>query len=47
MLGNYGKNADIHPKYETLVAFPWQQRLCEHDSLLHYLYITCPIFIQV
>jgi hypothetical protein len=31
---------DTHPEYVTLIAFPKQQLLCEHVSVLHYLYIV-------
>ena len=34
------KVADTHSEYVTLDAFPWQQWLQEHVSMLHYMDIA-------
>jgi hypothetical protein len=35
------KAAETGSKCVILIAFPWQQWLCEHASILHYLHIAC------
>jgi hypothetical protein len=35
------KATDTHSKYVILIAFPWQQWLCKHASVLHCVYIAC------
>ena len=32
---------DTHSEYVILIAFPWQQWLCEHASMLCYTYMAC------
>jgi hypothetical protein len=32
------KITDPHSEYVILIAFPWQQSLCKHVSVLHYTY---------
>jgi hypothetical protein len=34
------KATDTHTEYITLIAFPWQQLLCEHALMLPYTYIA-------
>jgi len=34
-----------HTQYVILIAFPLQQWLQEHTSLLHYMYIACFVFL--
>ena len=36
MPNNLGKNTATHPKYLIFIAFPWQQWLCKHASMLCY-----------
>ena len=35
------KATDTHSEYVILIAFPWQQWLREHPSMLRYMYIAC------
>ena len=35
------KSTKIHSEYVILIAFPLQQWLHEHVSLLHYTFIAC------
>jgi hypothetical protein len=35
------KHMDTHSKYVILIAFPLQQLLHKHNSLLVYMYIAC------
>ena len=35
---------DAHSEYVILIAFPQQQSLCEHVSVLHYLYIVSLVY---
>jgi hypothetical protein len=32
---------NTHPQYVTLVAFPLQQWIQEHSSILRYTYVAC------
>jgi hypothetical protein len=33
------KATDTHSEYVMLIAFPWEQWLCKHASILCYTYI--------
>jgi hypothetical protein len=37
------KATNTHSEYVILIAFPPQQRLREHTSMLRYTYIACPV----
>ena len=38
------KATNTHTEYVILTAFPWQQWLHEHTSVLCYTYVTCHCF---
>jgi hypothetical protein len=40
------KATNTHSEYETLIAFPLQQRFHERASMLRYSYIACLGFVQ-
>jgi hypothetical protein len=40
-------NTDTQSEYLILIAFPWQQWLREHASMLCYTYIACLVKIFV
>jgi hypothetical protein len=40
MPDNYGKNTNTYSEYVTLIAFQWQQWLCEHATMIRYTYIA-------
>jgi len=35
------KASNTHSEYVILIAFPQQQWLCDHPSMLRYAYIAC------
>jgi hypothetical protein len=37
------KAADTHSEYVILIAFPQQEWLSEHASMLHYMRTACPV----
>jgi hypothetical protein len=41
------KATDTHSEYVTLIAFPGQQWLQEHTSMLHYTYIASLVIVVV
>ena len=47
MTDNQGKNINSHLKYLILIAFPLQQWLHEHSSVLRYTFIICPVFENI
>ena len=38
------RHLHTHSEYVELIAFPLQQWLHEHASMLRYTYIACPVF---
>ena len=38
---------NTHSEYVILIAFPLQQRLHEHASMLRYTYIACLFWIKI
>jgi len=40
------KATDTHSEYVILIAFTWQQWLCERVSMLRYTYIACHVFLN-
>jgi hypothetical protein len=40
------KATDTYSEYVFLIAFPWQQWLREHTSMLRYAYIVCLVNIE-
>jgi hypothetical protein len=41
------KVTNSHSEYVILVAFPWQQWLCERATMLSYTYITCLVISYI
>ena len=41
------KATDTHSEYVILIAFPRQQWLHEHASMLRYMYISHPVKVKV
>ena len=41
MDNNRSKATNTHSEYVKLIAFPLQQWLCEHTTMLCYTYIAC------
>jgi hypothetical protein len=41
------KATDTHSEYVIIIAFPWQQLLHEHASILRYTHVACLVYYQV
>jgi hypothetical protein len=41
------KTTDTRSEYVTIIAFPLQQWLHEHASMLRYTYVTCLVILAV